>query len=122
MILKFNLKKPCADCPFNKVGAIKLQEGRVEGIIDTLRSDHNFFQCHKTVHSENGGDWVENEHGESCYIASGNESVCMGSLIYALKAKMGIPVVARLAFSRGDLNYEAMIAQFDNIIDVKERL
>jgi hypothetical protein len=43
-------------------------------------------------------------------------------LIYALKAKMGIPVVARLAFSRGDLNYEAMIAQFDNIIDVKERL
>ena len=54
----FRLKKPCANCPFLKEGAIPLSRGRLEGIISTLiEDDHSTFQCHKTVHSKRGGNW-----------------------------------------------------------------
>ena len=44
----FRLKKPCANCPFLKEGAIPLSRGRLEGIISTLiEDDQSTFQCHK---------------------------------------------------------------------------
>lgn len=40
----FRLKKPCANCPFLKEGAIPLSRGRLEGIISTLvENDHSTF-------------------------------------------------------------------------------
>ncbi|HGW3237511.1 TPA: hypothetical protein ACNKCC_005820, partial [Klebsiella pneumoniae] len=45
------LKKPCANCPFRKEGAIELAPGRLEGIInDIVENDMTTFHCHKTVH------------------------------------------------------------------------
>jgi hypothetical protein len=82
------LKKPCANCPFRKEGAIELQPGRLEGIIAGLEEDdHSTFLCHKTVHHESGGEW--NESGD--YEASGNEAMCAGAAIYLMK--IGRPTV-----------------------------
>jgi hypothetical protein len=47
----YSLKKPCANCPFRRVGAIELQPGRVEGIIqDLINGELTGFTCHKTAY------------------------------------------------------------------------
>nr|WP_206770516.1 hypothetical protein [Pseudomonas mohnii] len=92
------MKKPCANCPFLKEGAIPLSRGRLEGIISTLiEDDHSTFQCHKTVHSKRGGNWDD----EGNYEPSGHESMCAGAAAYLMKK--GRPTVGmRFAFATGD--------------------
>ena len=89
------LKKPCANCPFRKEGAIELVPGRLEGIInDIVENDMTTFHCHKTVHSKSGGEWDE----EGNYAPSGQESMCAGAAAYLMK--IGRPTVAmRIALS-----------------------
>lgn len=91
------LKKPCANCPFRKEGAIELSSGRLQGIISSLvDDDQGTFQCHKTVHSSRGGEW--NDDGE--YIPSGHESMCAGAAAYLMKK--GRPtVMMRMGFALG---------------------
>ncbi|EHD8952103.1 hypothetical protein OCP19_004830 [Salmonella enterica subsp. enterica serovar Typhimurium] len=92
------LKKPCANCPFRKEGAIELAPGRLEGIInDIVENDMTTFHCHKTVHLKSGGEWDE----EGNYAPSGQESMCAGAAAYLMK--IGRPTVAmRIAFAFGD--------------------
>ena len=116
--MNFNLKKPCADCPFLKDGAIELFEGRLESIIETLMDDRNHFLCHKTVHNEKtGGDWNEDEEGG--YLPSGNESQCVGSMIYLLKANRA-NISMRLGFITQKLSFDDLLRQSDKIIEPKE--
>lgn len=93
----YRLKRPCANCPFLKSGAIKLARGRLEGIVNGLiDDDHSTFQCHKTVHSRTGGEF--DDDGE--YHASGNEAMCFGAATYLMKVVR--PTVGmRLAFMTG---------------------
>ena len=92
------LKRPCANCPFLKVGAIELAPGRLDGIIDSLTTnDFQTFQCHKTVHSPRGGTW--DEEGET-YTASGHESMCAGAAAYLMKHQRPT-VEMRLGFVTG---------------------
>ncbi|MDI2144891.1 hypothetical protein KBJ94_22830 [Pseudomonas sp. ITA] len=73
------LKRPCSNCPFLKLGAIKLAPGRLDEIIAGLiEDDHSTFQCHKTVHSARGGEWDD----EGNYTPSGHESMCAGTAAY----------------------------------------
>lgn len=53
---QFQLKKPCANCPFrNDEQAIDLMPGRKEEIIEKLLSgEDTTFHCHKTVYREDG--------------------------------------------------------------------
>lgn len=94
------LKKPCANCPFRKEGAIELRPGRVEGIIkDLLKDDHNTFQCHKTTHTK-------------------QVAACYGAMTYLLKA--GRPnIMMRLGLIFKMLDFDLMRKQFDKIIEVK---
>ncbi len=86
----FKLRRPRANCPFLKHGAIELSSGRLDGIVETLVSDdHSTFHCHKTVHNDRtGGEWDE----DGDYAASGHESMCAGAMIYL--EKLGRPTVA----------------------------
>lgn len=72
--MKFNLTKPCKDCPF-VVGSstnTSLAKGRIEGIVADLRSNHT-FTCHKTLEEEK----IEQSH-------------CGGALIFLEReAKFG---------------------------------
>ena len=92
----FRLKMPCSNCPFLKVGAIKLAPGRLEDIASSLvQDDHSSFLCHKVVHSRLGGTWND-ETG--IYASSGNESMCAGAAAYLIK--VGRPTIGmRLAFA-----------------------
>lgn len=78
----FKLRKPCANCPFLKSGAIELRPGRLAGIIENLvDDDHSTFFCHKTVSR------ADNQHldtGE--YLPVGTESMCAGAMIYLEKS------------------------------------
>lgn len=115
--MNLNLKKPCANCPFLQEGAIGLAPGRLEGIIDDLvKDDGSNFQCHKTVHSKHGGEWVEAEDGEEHYQPSGNESMCIGSAIYMLK--IGRPSMSmRFALMTKMIELTELTAQNDKIIE-----
>jgi hypothetical protein len=94
----FALKKPCENCPFRCDGkAIDLAPGRLTGIIrDLLTDDGSTFQCHKTVHSDRGGEWSD----DGDYVPSGDESMCAGAAAFLMKN--GRPNIAmRLGFMSG---------------------
>lgn len=110
----FKLRRPCANCPFLKQGAIELAPGRVEGIIDTLVSDdHSTFYCHKTVHNgRTGGDWDDDGN----YAASGQESMCAGAMIYL--EKLGRPTVGmRVGRVLGIYSPDDLAPHFDAVIE-----
>lgn len=110
---QFNLRRPCANCPFLKQGAIELAPGRLDNIIETLVSnDYSTFQCHKTVHNKRtGGHWDDGN-----YIASGNESMCAGAMIYL--EKLGRPTVGmRMARIFGIYDPQNLEWAFSDVID-----
>lgn len=112
----FRLKKPCGNCPFRKEGAIQLEEGRLENIVDGLVTDDwSTFQCHKTVHNEKtGGTWDE----EGNYTASGEESMCVGAMIYL--EKLGRPTVGmRIGRITGHYDPQVLAPLFDDVLDPK---
>lgn len=111
--MNFKLKKPCNNCPFLKEGAIDLSPGRLEGIITTLMDDQNHFLCHKTVYNAKTGGNRNEDTGR--YEHSGEESQCVGSMVYLLKT--GRPNVSmRLGAALKILSYDEMEAQSDLII------
>lgn len=118
--MNFNLKKPCNNCPFNKTGAIQLESGRLEGIVENLLSDDkNHFQCHKTVHSKKGGSWGEDKNGEEIYRASGQESQCVGAMVYLLKVNAQ-NLSMRIGAAVGMLDFDGLRKQFDTVIEPLE--
>lgn len=48
--MRFDLKKPCKDCPFLKGSStqLTLAPGRIEEIVKDIKNDMT-FQCHKTL-------------------------------------------------------------------------
>ncbi len=67
--MKFNLKRPCKDCPFLKSNGY-LRRTRAIEIAEVLRNDAS-FSCHKTVDYS-----VDSEH-RSCE----HDSFCAGALV-----------------------------------------
>lgn len=113
----FKLAKPCANCPFLKCGAIELQPGRLNGIIQALLDDdYSTFQCHKTVHNvKTGGEWDD----DGTYHSTGQESMCAGAMIYL--EKLGRPTVGmRLGRIYGLYDPNRLLPSFDSIIDPPE--
>jgi|GEM_PF-2761608 len=69
----FQLKQPCALCPFRKENDGMLTSGRLEKIIEDLHEDKPFF-CHKTV------DYTR-EH----YPDTTDSKYCAGAMVYLEK-------------------------------------
>lgn len=113
----YRLKKPCANCPFLKEGAIDLRPGRLEGIVSELESDDTAtFMCHKTVHTSKGGSWSEDGH----YQPSGHEAMCAGAVAYLLKVRR--PTIGmRLAFMGGEASPEQWDEAKTLVIDPPSR-
>ncbi|WP_232490646.1 hypothetical protein [Burkholderia ubonensis] len=78
-----------------------------------MRDDHGTFQCHKTVHNPHtGGEW----DGDGNYVASGQEGMCAGAMIYL--EKIGRPTVGmRLGRVFGQYDPERLLPAFGDIID-----
>lgn len=109
----FRLKRPCENCPFLTHGAIELMPGRLEGIIrHLLQDDQTSFHCHKTVHSEAGGEWSD----DNTYTPAGSEAMCAGAA--ALLMKRGMPnVMMRAAIALGSVPAGQWNCSFEQVID-----
>lgn len=78
--MKWDLLKPCSNCPFLKKGGIALMPGRVREIGGLmLESQGGTFSCHKTV--DRSGDDDEGRPR----LPGPNERHCAGALIFAEK-------------------------------------
>ena len=110
----FGLKKPCANCPFLKEGAIELKAGRLKGIVtELITGEAGVFHCHKTVYNSRTGG----EHdGEGKYKASGAESICAGALIYLEKIQHPI-LVMQLGRAYKVYDPEVLRPAFEQVID-----
>jgi hypothetical protein len=75
----YDLKKPCDNCPFLKVGGVRLSQRRVEEIAGAMLDwNGSTFACHKTtieVETEEGGDRANGPKTRHC----------AGALIFAEK-------------------------------------
>lgn len=75
--MKFEMKRPCDNCPFLKKGGIRLTRARVREIAGgMLGSNGASFACHKTV------EWDEEGDAE---INRDKQQHCAGALIFAEK-------------------------------------
>lgn len=68
--MKFDLKKPCVDCPFVPGSSTNttLSEGRIEGIVYDISHNDMSFTCHKTLD-----------------LPSPDQQHCAGAMIYLEK-------------------------------------
>ena len=97
--MRFDLKKPCKNCPFLKPSVQPMNKGwlskeRAQGIIDNLLHQGGTFPCHKTTNIDDDFNYdVEFESEEAAREAeteawhrnvSGSQ-YCAGALILMLK-------------------------------------
>ena len=118
----YRLKKPCANCPFRKDGAIELRGGRLELIIQGLvRNDMKSFLCHKTLNTEDrDGDEAEDD-GEAVDLRPilEDEKMCAGAAAYLIKA--GRPTVGmRFAVNTGSIPQDHWASAEALVIDPAE--
>lgn len=99
--MKFDMKKPCKDCPFVVGSATNetLAEGRIESIVDDLRNDMS-FTCHKTLYTEKK---VEEQH-------------CGGALIF-LERENRPNQIMRMAERIGLYNHKELDMDVRNLIE-----
>lgn len=72
---KFDLKRPCKNCPFRRAPFFFLTPERVEEIAET----NAFFYCHNTIDYSREDD--NEEQDDETFVPSGDESVCAGFLM-----------------------------------------
>lgn len=97
--MKFDMKKPCKECPFIKGSAtnITLREGRLDGIVNEI-SNGSTFTCHKTLDKKSS----EQQH-------------CAGAMIY-LERDNNPNQMMRIAERIGCYNHKELDMEVD-IID-----
>jgi hypothetical protein len=67
--MKFDLKKPCANCPFRNDRPDQegwLGEERAADIIDAITRLQGTFSCHKTNGHDDEGEAIVNENSQHC--------------------------------------------------------
>jgi hypothetical protein len=74
--MRYDVTKPCANCPFRRDGFIPLHAERVEEIAEGMLSTQGAsFACHKTLKDDEDGDTV----------ITSDSAHCAGALIFAEK-------------------------------------
>jgi hypothetical protein len=123
--MKFDLKKPCSNCPFLRTdGAIRLRAGRVRDIHNVVTaSQGGSFPCHKTVRDEDRDDTDdEDEDDEGGFDApEPHWQWCAGALIYALKLEQPNQLM-RIASRLGLLDADPLLASeaANDVFDSRE--
>ena len=79
-MMRFDLVRPCGDCPFRRDMPCDLGEENAAAIILAMFGRGDAFACHKTVEYANAGIY---EGG----ICTENSQHCAGALILAEKAQ-----------------------------------
>lgn len=109
--MRFELRRPCADCPFRNDGqGIALSIPRARQIADALTKDGRTFSCHKTVKRDDEGERIAHDKEQHCAgalimleregVAIHNQAVRLAERLRIYdhtKLDMGAPVVASSA-------------------------
>ena len=108
--MKFNLKKPCNNCPFTRKSTEGwLGEDRASEFADAIYSLDSTFSCHKTLSIDDEGD--THEHKDSQH--------CAGAMI--LLEKMGKPnQMMRISERLGLYNHKELDMSSDVFDDLEE--
>lgn len=78
--MHYDLKRPCANCPFLKEGGVRLHPKRAEEIAEGMLSPQGHtFACHKTTVCQ------EHDDGSSDMVETPKSRHCAGALIFAEK-------------------------------------
>lgn len=113
--MKFDIKKPCDDCPFRREGGIRLRRSRAEEIAEgMLSSQGSTFACHKTV-DHDGDQFTKSE-----------EKHCAGALIFAEKngtATQMMRIVERLGMYDASklVGHDDVFNDLDEMLEVQEQ-
>jgi hypothetical protein len=77
----FDLKRPCATCPFLKVGGIRLHKDRAREIAGYFTdAQGGTFACHSTI------DYNQDEDND-------DEQMCVGGMVFADKQNKANQIV-----------------------------
>ena len=109
--MKFDLVAPCSDCPFLRVGGIRLRPGRAREIAGYILDWHRAktFACHKTTGKLTGKR-----------VPAAKQSHCAGALIFS--HKNGHPgQIHQLAERLGMYSREALVGH-DRVFDTAEEM
>jgi hypothetical protein len=76
--MRFDLKRPCSDCPFRRKGGIRLRAGRIRELADVMleQGAGGSFTCHVT----NPLRRTERQH-------------CVGAILFAMKNRVETQVM-----------------------------
>jgi hypothetical protein len=78
--MEYDLKKPCATCPFRRGTPMILMPGRVEEIAgNMLNPGGGEFPCHKTI------EYIDDDDDGSAHREKPHSKHCAGALIFAEK-------------------------------------
>lgn len=64
--MKFDLKRPCKDCPFRTDINFYLRTDRVKEICHSITVDDATFACHKTTQHDDEGDLQVTKKSQHC--------------------------------------------------------
>lgn len=98
--MKFDLKKPCDNCPFRNDKFFYLSLARKVQIAKSLERGEN-FSCHKTI---NYDEWDYEPDRQTC---GEDEQFCAGALIICLKGDY-LPQLPRIAERLGVLKVDEL--------------
>lgn len=98
--MTFDMKRPCDNCPFLKVGGIRLTFLRVQEVAGGMLSTNGAkFACHKTVEYDFDGEGA-NRNGQKH---------CAGALIFAEKHQTATQMM-RISEGLGDYNAASLMS------------
>ena len=119
--MKYDLKKPCDNCPFLRTGGVRLTAQRIEEIAGGILGwNGKTFACHKTTID------VEDDEGLGARGDGPETRHCAGALIFAEK-NQGSTQLMRIAERLGRYNRQELMGNpavvasvFDTIDEMKE--
>ena len=97
--MRFDLKRPCAECPFTREAGGYLSEERAEEIARCILHGNVTFTCHKhltgehILNEEDGCEKVDGLEDEVCnsYHPGSNDQHCAGALAFYDKLSQQAP-------------------------------
>ncbi len=105
------LRKPCKDCPFKRVGGIRLRPDRAREIVES----DGLFHCHTTS--------TQSYDDDGNYQRSGEERTCSGWAAFLLATGGGGQmwrISGGLGFFGTPEELEALVADADLFADLGE--
>lgn len=111
--MKFDLKRPCSQCPFRTDILPFLRPDRVKEICLELLINQGTFSCHKT------NEMLDDEQGEGITVETQDSQHCAGAVIF-LEQQSKPNQLMRVAERLGSYNAASMELDVDVYLNTEE--